>query len=238
MPLLPRNLPHIVQPFHVFGNRLQQALELPNLTELLQHLLQGHPLLLQRPALLFQLADALPHTRFTNVSPSGVVLRIHVLQTVAVVQDTVRRHAHAAPAQLLHTLTFHHIPEEKINICLHMRLPRSHFPCQRSGPYRMFLLQNLLRIQHRGAEELFLIHLLVNVHGSLCILRLHHQKQLIIPQISFHGIVPPLIPDIQQIRQNLYIHKLPAALVQPVAQLISGLLKLLRVCLAPLPEFF
>ena len=118
-----------------------------------------------------------------------------------------------------------------------MRLPRNHLTGQRSGPYRMFLLQNLLRIQHCSAEELFLIQFLVNIHGSLCILRLHHQKQLIIPQISFHGIVPPLIPNIQQIGQNLYIHKLPAALMQPVAQLISGLLKLLRVCLAPLPEF-
>ena len=102
----------------------------------------------------------------------------------------------------------------------------------------MLFPHQLLCIQHCGTGEFLLIHSLVNVHGFFRICRFHDQKELIVSKISFHRIVPALIPDIQKICKDLDINKFPASFMQAVAKLISRLFQLPWVCFLSLLQSF
>ena len=161
-----------------------------------------------------------------------------MLQTEAVIQHTVRCDSDFIFPQLVHRLALHDIAEEEMNVRSHVVFFGNHFLREGTLFREELSFHDPLRVQHCCPVKFLPVHLPVDFHSVLGIGRLHHKKQLIVPQISFHRIVPSLITDVQEVSENLYIDLLPAALIKAVAQLIAGFLHFPRICLFPLFELF
>ena len=105
---------------------------------------------------------------------------------------------------------------------------------QRARPYGMLLLRCPAGIQYRRRAELFPVHSCINFDSILCKFWLSYKEQLIFAQVSFYGISPPLLPNLQKICKNLHVHEPAAALPQAVSKFKSCLLHLSRVSLLSL----
>ena len=236
--LLCRNFLQIRQPLSVILQRLCQSFQLRDPADFFQHFLQWNPFLLKTLTFFFQTADSLTHTGLSDICPSRIIFRIDMLQTETVVQHTVCSDSDPVLTKLFDTFTFDDISEEEIDVCLHIRLFCDQFLCQGSFFYFPFCLLYFFCIQNCCPEKFLLIHVLIDFHGSFRVLWFHDQKQLVVSEISFDGIVPAFVPHIQKIRQNLHIDKLAALLMQPVSQLISRFFQFFWIGFSSLFQFF
>ena len=139
-----------------------------------------------------------------------------MLQTIAVIQHTVRCHTNPALPEFLNVLTFHDITKKEIDVRLHVFFFCFYFFCKSALPDNVLFFHNLFRIQNCSTEEFLLIHLLINIHCRFCVFRLYDQQKFIISHIAFHCIVPSFIPDFQKICKDLHGNKFSTILLQPV----------------------
>ena len=100
------------------------------------------------------------------------------------------------------------------------------------------VLQRLLSVQQGSTGIPFFVHIPVDFHCRSGIGRLDNKEELVVPEISLHGIVPCLIPDIQKVCQDLDIDHPSALFAQAVPKLVSRFFKFSRIGLLPLSESF
>ena len=185
-----------------------------------------------------KLPDPLPETDLADISTSGVIFRIDVLQTIAVIKHTVWCHTDPAFPEFLNTLTFHNVSKEEIDVRLHVFFFCFYFFCKSSLTDDVLFFHYFFRIQNCCTEEFLLIHLLINIHRCFRIFWLYDQQKLIISHIAFHSIVPSFIPDLQKVCKDLYGNKFSTILLQPVLQFQSRLFQFFWICFSPLFQLF
>ena len=186
---------------------------------------------------LLQKADAPSHAVLANVGKFAVLIRIDILQPVAVIQHAVRRNADAALTQVLYGLALDDLAQEQIHVGLYVGLPDRYLPGQRIGQHRVLASRNLFRIQHSHAVIFFFVQFPVDLQGSLGIPRGHHKTQLLAAQIALHRIAPLGIFNLQKVGQNMDIHALSRLLQQTALQEGSGVFQIFGICLASGAQF-
>ena len=152
-----------------------------------------------------------------------------MLQPVTMIQHTVRSHSDALISEFLYILTFHHISKEETDVFPDIGFLCDHFLCQSPRTHLVLFLQYFFCIQHGNTIVFLLIHLLIDFHRCLRILRLNNEKQFVTSHITFYRVVPSLITDIQKIRKNLHIYEGTGSFINLILQFDPGRFQLLWI---------
>ena len=167
------------------------------------------------------------------------MIRINILQPESLIQNAVRSDSDLLPAQFFHTGAFHHTAQRKIHIRPDIIFLRRHFFRKGAFPSpagHPAVLKDFVSIQHSCPEILLFVHFLVYIQSVLYIGRFYDKKEFAVSKISFHSVMPSLIPDIQKICKDPDRNQFPAPAAETVPQFISRLLQITRIDLLPLPE--